>query len=878
MDRTRWERIQTLFHDASALPEGDRQSFLSLGGDSEDVIAEVFAMLRADHREATLLDHGLSEVAHELLDNASPEFSAQQEFGPYRLLRVLGEGGMGVVWLAERRDAGNLVAIKFLPHAGLSPARRERFTQEIRTLAKLNHPFIARLYDAGTLSDGTPWFVMEYVDGVSISEFCESKHLAFADRLCLLRSVCEAVQYAHSQETIHRDLKPSNILVKTDGSPRLLDFGIARQLQNLDTTLDQTRPGLRFMSPDYAAPEWRDKGSVGFSTDVYSLGVILYQLLAGHVPKRRETAASEDLQPVISLTPPSIAAEDTHGAGAVRRPSRAEWKDLDVLCLTAVHTDPRRRYQSVEAFIRDIDHFLKSEPLEARSDTLAYRTSRFIRRHRASVLAVSAVVVVIVGLTIFFTVRLARARDAALSEASRREEIQRFMLNLLQGGDEEAGPAKDLRVVTLIDHGVQEAQFLRGQPEVQADLYQTLGAMSQKLGRLDRANELLQLSLKIREGTTTSPSAFAENLIALGFLQSEQGKYVEAEQSVRSALQDIQTHDPNNKALLARAEAALGGVLVAAGQQAQSVDVLKRAISIMESEGSDALPDLSQAIGSLADAQLYLGHYDESKALNQHALAIDSQIYGPSHPHVADDLGNLAQIQEARGYYADAERYERQALQIDTDWYGADHPETARKMTTLGGTLNFEGKFAEAQDLLRRAVAILEQAYGDSNERVAYALNALGSSQLQEKKFTEAEATYHKVIGIYQNNYGDGDYRVAVAINNLASVYQAEQRYRDAEILLVDAVARLSNALGAGNIQTGIGEVRLGRVLLHEKKYRQGAEQSRAGYETLSKQTSSQTSYVQGALHDLIVDYTALGELGHAKEFKAKLEAIDKTK
>jgi eukaryotic-like serine/threonine-protein kinase len=874
MDGKRWERIQWLFHEALSFSEAERNHFLSASRDSADVIAEVRAMLQADSGNNSFLDCGLPEVAKDVL-GASPVPVSQQEFGPYRLQRPLGEGGMGVVWLAQREDAGNLVAIKFLLHAGLSPARRERFTREIRTLGKLTHPSIARLYDAGTLSDGTPWFVMEYVEGLRIHEYCAQRDLTLKERLRLFRSVCEAVQYAHGQEIIHRDLKPSNILVDRNGSPRLLDFGIARELHQTGETFESTKPALRFCSPHYAAPEWACDGIVGMFTDVYSLGIILREMLTGQVTEERSQSSAPDDQAQVDPVRPSMAPKPSHVPPGF---SEAEWRDFDVICMKATHQDPVQRYPSVEALIRDIDHFLKNEPLEARPDTMGYRTVKFVRRNRRTVLAFSAVIVLIVGMVVVFTVRLAKARNAALAEAARREEIQWLMLNLLQGGDKLAGPAKDQRVVTLIDHGAQEAQLLSGQPDIQADLYQTLGTMYQKLGNLDRADALLRLSLDIREGMPENPAALAESLIALGLLQSEQGKYSEAEQSVRRALQDIQMHDPKNRPLLARAEASLGSVLAAGGHAAQSVDILKHAISAMESEGPDASANLSRAIGDLADAQLYLGHYDESIALNQRALDIDLHIYGGTHPHIADDLGNLAQIQEIRGYYSQAEAYERRALRITMDWYGADHSESARKMTTLASTLNLESKFAEAENLLSRAVAILEQTYGDNNERVAYVLNAFGGSLLHEKKFTKAEGTYHKVIAIYRSNYGDGDYRVAVAMDNLSSVYAAEQRYRDAETLLFDVVARLSKSVGPENIQTGIAEVRLGRTMLHEKKYREAAQHSRAGYEALCKQTSTQTSYIQGALHDLIADYTALGDLRQGDDFQKKLKSANQAK
>ncbi len=285
---------------------------------------------------------------------------------------------MGVVYLAERTDLGSLVAIKVLRDAWLSPARRERFASEQRTLAQLNHPSIRRLYDADTLDDGTPWFVMEYVEGIPLTEYCREHRCSIDERLQLFRAVCEAVQYAHQRAVIHRDLKPSNILVKPDGTVRLLDFGIAKQLESLEAPLgktDQTMTGLRLMTPAYAAPEQIRGDGVGIHTDVYSLGVILYELLAGQLPFDLSKLTPGEAETVIvgrePEKPSAVANETTKLPGAnsgATSASKTAWADLDVLCLTAMHKDTQRRYQSVEALTRDIDHYLRGEPLEARPD------------------------------------------------------------------------------------------------------------------------------------------------------------------------------------------------------------------------------------------------------------------------------------------------------------------------------------------------------------------------------------------------------------------------------------------------------------------------------------------------------------------------------
>src|SRR5215469_8523686 len=282
MDSARWHRIQNIFHGAAELPDLERAAFVrATCGRDDELAAEVIAMLEQDSTGNGVLDRTLAQTARASLADPTP---VAKEFGPYGIIRVLGEGGMGVVYLAERTDLQTQVAIKVLRDAWLSPARRERFASEQRTLAQLNHPFIARLYDAAVLPDGTPYFVMEYIDGLPVTEYCRANNSAIKERLQLFRSTCEAVQHAHSHAVIHRDLKPSNILVKDDGSVSLLDFGIAKQIESLELQVDQTMTGLRLMTPAYASPEQVCGDRIGISTDVYSLGVILYELLVGELP------------------------------------------------------------------------------------------------------------------------------------------------------------------------------------------------------------------------------------------------------------------------------------------------------------------------------------------------------------------------------------------------------------------------------------------------------------------------------------------------------------------------------------------------------------------------------------------------------------------
>ena len=696
MDSTRWDRIQEIFHGAADLPKSQQRSFLesACGGD-ETLVAEVEELLAEDAAGSSLLDRDMADVAHEVLDDPASAAFPFKEFGPYRILRLLGEGGMGVVYLAERIDLRSQVAIKILRDAWVSPARRERFSTEQQTLAQLNHPSIARLYDADTLADGTPLLVMEYVEGSSLVDYCKEHDCSLDDRLKLLRAVCEAVQYAHAHAVIHRDLKPSNILVKNDGTVRLLDFGIAKHLEDAASSVPAafTRTNVRFMTPAYAAPEQIRGDQVGVQSDVYSLGVILYELLTGRLPFEVSNRTPAEAQEAIlggEPAKPSTFAAALTANGAVESPnamsslvrtsiSNAAWRDLDVLCLTAMHRDPARRYRSVEALVRDIDHFRRSEPLDAQPDSLQYRTGKFLSRNRSAVTAAALAVAIVVGLVVFYTVRLAKARNAALAEAARTQRIQRFMQDLFQGDSESTGPADDLRVVTVLERGVKEARALDGEPEIQADLYDTLGTLYDQLGKFDEADSLLQSALDERKKVYGADSAkVAESLIALANLREDEAKLDESELLARQALEMSKRHLPPDHPVVARAELALGRTLDNRGKYAEAIPLLEEAVRV-QSGPSGVASDLSNTLGELANTHYYLGHYDISKSLNERALAMDEQLFGDRNPNVAQDLTNLADIQYQWGQVGVAEVLQRRALGIMQAWYGPNHPEDGRR-------------------------------------------------------------------------------------------------------------------------------------------------------------------------------------------------------
>jgi serine/threonine-protein kinase len=876
LDPDRWNRIQQLFHEALDRPESERQRFLEAECEhAPDLMADVLTLLEEDAHGGSLLSRDLEAVARGVLD-AEPE--VPERIGPYRVIRLLGRGGMGVVYLAERDDLGSLAAIKMLRDAALSPARRWRFAIEQRTLARLNHPSIAHLYDANTLADGSPYFVMEYVEGLPLTEYCKRNGLRVSDRLRLFRSVCEAVQHAHRHAIIHRDLKPSNLLVTSDGKVKLLDFGIAKQLEGVGALADATQTMVRAMTPAYAAPEQVRGDPVGIHTDVYALGVILYELLTDRLPfdlSNRTPGQADHM--VLEQEPERPSAR-----AAARRPfsntsfSAAEvgsgaWADLDVLCLTAMHKDPARRYRTVEALARDLDHYLKGEPLEARPDSWGYRSGKFLRRNWRIVMAASIAAVALIALVAFYTVRLAGARDAALAEAARTQRIQDFMLNLFEGGDQAVGPADSLRVITLIDRGVHEAAVLDGEPEKQAELYETLGSLYQKLGNFNRADSLLQQSLDARRSIFGEDhAAVASSLVALGLLRVAQARLDEAETLARESLEMSRRHLPPDHPSVLSAISALGYVLQDKGDYDESASTLETGVRLAAARSSLS-PELAAAMSQLANTQYYAGNLVVADSLNRKLLVMHRQLYGERHPRIGDGLINLGAIQFDQGNYKEAERYYREALDIFLDYYGPDHYETASNLTMLGRALVYQQRYPEALEVLQRSLRIRERVFGSVHPSVASTLNELGNIAYMQDDLSAAEQNFSRMAAIYREVYKDRHYLIGIAHSNLAGVYLQRGQLERAEQLYRDALRRLTETLSAEHLQTGITRIKLGRTLAREKRYAEAERELIGGYDIVSKQSDPQVSWLKAARTDLVTVYDALNQPERAARFRAEL-------
>jgi predicted Ser/Thr protein kinase len=685
MESTRWDRIQELFHAAADLPRPEQRGYLeSVCPSDEGLVADVVALLDEDARTASPLDRGLAGVAEQVLGSAPLPRLADRTLGPYRLVRLLGEGGMGVVYLAERIDLGSLVAIKLLSDAGLSPARRERFASEQRTLARLDHPGIARLYDVGELDDGTPFIVMEYVEGVPLTEHCRERSAIVIERLRLFRSLCEAVQFAHRHAIIHRDIKPSNVLVKRDGSVRLLDFGIAKQLDGEDAAPNQT--GL--MTPEYAAPEQLRGEPVGVYTDVYALGVVLYELLAGRRPFERVRLESDE------LTPPSSV-----GASSA---SRAAWADLDVLVATALEADPHRRYRSVEALNRDIDNFLAGQPLEARPGRVGYRLRKFVTRNRRPVAVAAVALVALIAVSGFFVARLADERDRANRQAAIAASINRFLSDDLLGRSNplQSGQSAETFVQAVLGAAPDVDRRFGDEPLIAARLHETIArALNARSDHESARGEYERAAVRYRE----SDGARSQDAIA-----------VELERASMEARAQEKGSLDRARRILAEQEK-----LVAALSQPRA----------------DVLIELHSARGVVA----YLGG-DAAAAAEQFRAAL---VVADRTPSVGGEARltlrhRLTFAYIGLGEGAKAEQVLRELIADTTRLRGADSPRVYLARQTLVHAFMVQRKFTEVREETDALHPIFVRMLGESHAQTLQLLASRAASELYLGRFADA--------------------------------------------------------------------------------------------------------------------------------------------
>jgi eukaryotic-like serine/threonine-protein kinase len=740
-----------------------------------------------------------------------PELSlVDHRLGPYRIVRKLGSGGMGDVWLAERADQEyrQQVAIKLVRGGLLSAQIQGRLRLERQILATLQHPNIARLLDGGRAADGTPYLVMEYIDGEPIDLYCDRKRLPLAQRIALLQAICAAVHYAHQNLIVHRDLKPNNILVTSDGQPKLLDFGIAKLLETPQSlhTLAVTHGDYRVMTPAHASPEQIRGDVITTSTDIYVLGVLAYELLSGARPFDLDDARLPQIERIIceqEPLPPSarvrqqspetldyiVAARST----ALSRLQRDLHGDLDNIILMAMRKEPARRYSSAEQLAADLQRHLTGQPVLATKDSWRYRTRKFAARHA---LAVAASAVAVLTLATFATVtflqarRIAHERDVATTERTRAEQVSSFLVELFELSDPSKSRGNQVTARELLDVGARRISGgLSDQPETRARLLGTIGRVYSSLGLYSDSVPLLQQALESQRTLHGSQHAqVAAALLALADALCEQGKLDECEQHIEEALsmqRRLGGKDSLDSAatLLSRARLAQqrGDLPAAERDYEQSIAIYLR-------HGRDRTPASASVMNDLAGLHAYRGQYERAASLYRSALDIDQQALGRDHPQVAMHIHDLAVALQMQGQLAEAEPLYAQSTQTLRKVLGEKHPHTLDALANYGRFLHRKGDLARARQLLSDVVAANRDARGPQHVFVGHDLVNLAMVRLDDDDAVGAEADLHAALDIYAKALpGDHPY-VASALAGLGRAQLDLGRDAEAEKTLRRAI------------------------------------------------------------------------------------------
>lgn len=776
--RRRW----TLFRMARELPESEREEFLRRAcGDDHELFDELVRLVQSSAPEDFLASAAASpapDLRHDQDDD--PLLGARLD--DFTLESVLGRGGMGTVYRARESGAlDRLVAIKVVRRGVDTDQVLQRFHAEQTTLARLNHPALAAVHRAGSTPDGRPWFAMEFVPGRPLTEFCKAGDVSLRRRLALFIELCSAVQYIHQKGFIHRDLKPSNILVRDeDGAIKLIDFGIARALESApDARLTQHTPSPG--TPAYMSPEQLDENSdPDTRSDVYALGVVLYELLTGELPfgALQGPALSEAVRTRDPQTPSRRLAEPDNPVAALHPGWRGRLKgDFDWIVMKALARERDRRYSSAAALAEDLERALEHRPVMARPPARSYLVGRFVRRHPVAVTASLIGITALGVLSVLLWLRgeaLQAALDQAVAERQRAEQISAFMLETFSAADPNENPGAELTARALLDQGRERLAEAGLEAPVRAQLLLTIANTYRRLGEFEAAQQTAEQALReIGERQERSDLELrAEILTSLTTVTRDRSNFAASADYARQALVARTRLFGENSLPVASSTAGLGYALLKLGRFDDAEPLLERAVAMHRELGADS--DEIVPFDQLASLYVDRGRFEEAEALYRQALERTRRIHGANHPDTATRENNLATLYYRTGQLEDAARHYEQALEIQRRLLDPLHPNVLTVMNNLGALYNRIGDWNRAVELLEPALSGRREVLGEDHLEVAVTGFHLANALARLERAQEAESNYLQAIETMRQAAGPRDRRVGVLLNGLAE-FQLEQ-------------------------------------------------------------------------------------------------------
>ncbi|HYL06886.1 MAG TPA: serine/threonine-protein kinase [Thermoanaerobaculia bacterium] len=796
----RWEEI---FDELVELTELDRARRLcEVRAHDAALAGQLERLLAADAATTDLLEGGAPDLLDEAADaagEAEPLLPAGTAVGSWRVLSLLGRGGMGEVYLAERSEPAfeQRVALKVIRRGMDSQAIVRRFVRERQILARLDHPNLARLLDGGTGPDGRPYFALEWVDGEPITDYCARCDLDLPARLRLIQTVCQAVDSAHRRLVVHRDLKPANILVTPDGTAKLLDFGIAKLLE-LDepAAATVTREGARILTPAYAAPEQILGEPVTTATDIYALGVLLYEVITGTLPHRRDQRALHALAAAVENETVERPSAVLRRPGEGARLARQVAGDLDLIVLTALHRDPARRYSSAQALADDLGNFLAGLPIRARRDEVGYRVRKFLGRHRAPAAAVAAgVAALVAGLALSLwqahTANLAARRADA--EAQRAARVKSLLISVLGRSDPLTGESSRLTARDLLAHGAAGIESsLAGEPEVQADLLDAVARIENNLGLLDPALAHARRALELRLALPPAAGRIGLSRLTLGDVQVSRGHLDEARASLEAALALLVPAYGAGSVEVAAARRSLASTLQDPAGRARAAELLRQALATFVRRYGEDHVESAETLHELGKPLEDLERYGEAEAAFRRSAALLTRLFGPRSINVALVKGDLAGLLDRLGRETEAKPLFEESIAGLREAFGPHDRRLADMLYSYAILLIGDEEPAAADKALAEALGI----YGPESYDAGHCLRFLGTSAMKQERYAQAADFFTRAAATYRLR-GDDNQERWRAFANLGWAHSRLGRPAQARREIEAAVAALERLAGS---------------------------------------------------------------------------------
>ncbi|MCW9708500.1 serine/threonine-protein kinase [Fodinibius salsisoli] len=807
MDRQHWKKISHIFDLALNLPQDRRTTYIkqlcrddpALEEEINDLLASVEAsdQMLDDHlRKNKALLNSLTTHLQETNINRS---LVGQTIGSWKVTALLGRGGMGEVYHVERCDSDihQKGALKIMRHGLNTPDNMRRFRLEKQILAGLHHPNIAGLIDGGISDDGRPYLVMEYVDGIPIDQYCDKHQLTIDQRLSLLKTVCQAVQHAHKNLIVHRDLKPANILVTEEGHVKILDFGIAKLLDSdlYDLPAAETRQSMRLMSLEYAAPEQVSGNTITTSTDVYPLGILLYELLTGVHPFNFEEKGIKEIEEtILNEEPPrpsqrQAAINDSDTLIEARKTSQTALLgqlrgDLDAITCKALRKEMDQRYQSVSQLVDDLNRFKADKPVTARYGSTRYYILKFYKRHKKRIGIAAGAVIIITALTIFYTFQLAQQRNEAQLQAQKAEQVKELLVSIFQSGDPFREPeANDLSIQDVLDRGMHRiSNSLESQPLVKAELQEALGSVYSGLIMYPKAEPLLRNALATykQELGPNAPDVAQASLL-LGFMLFRKGEYNETETLFEDAKRIYKSNNGIENTHYAYAVKMMGALFSETGRPQEALDQYNQAIQIYEQKSA---PEIAGTYMDRGYVLMGLGQFDEAEASLERSIELFKEYNQEPEVAIANALTGLGQTMQLKGKLAKAEEYHREALNIRQQIFDPGHTYIASSHLRLGWVLVEEHRIEEAIPLVKKAYQSFKNHLPPNHWKVAASEGVLALAWLGQGKYRQAEQTLLNTYGVLKKQFGPNDWRTRRARQTVAKLYAAWKKPQKAQAYL----------------------------------------------------------------------------------------------